>query len=153
MFAGTTRNIGVACGPSGLLVVDEDAPDAFARYAAGADQSVPETFTVATGKGRHYYFAAPDGLELGNRTGALKGHGVDVRGRGGYVVGPGSLHATGRAYTVENDAAVGPRARDGWSTRSRPAQRPPRAAPAVSPGCPRSSAGRGARPTANGTTC
>ncbi len=69
---------------------------------------MPATFTVTTGKGRHYYFAAPTGVELGNRTGALKGHGVDVRGRGGYVVGPGSLHATGRVYTVENDTDVAP---------------------------------------------
>jgi hypothetical protein len=106
MFAGTTRNIGIACGPSGLLVVDEDAPDAFASYATSIGQQVPATFTVATGKGRHYYFRAPDGFELGNRTGALKGHGIDVRGRGGYVVGPGSTHATGRAYTVESEAEV-----------------------------------------------
>jgi Bifunctional DNA primase/polymerase, N-terminal len=97
MFAGTTRNIGIACGPSGLLVVDEDSPDAFAKYVAGIGHQIPATFTVTTGKGRHYYLAAANGLELGNRTGALKGHGVDVRGKGGYVVGPGSLHATGRA--------------------------------------------------------
>ena len=31
LFAGSPRNIGVACKPSGLLVADEDTPGGFAR--------------------------------------------------------------------------------------------------------------------------
>ena len=106
-FTGYPRNVGVACGPSGLLVVDEDTDGALARYAASIGQTVPDTFTVATGRGRHFYFAR-GGLSLGNTEGALRGSGVNIRGEGGYVVGPGSLHATGTIYTVTNGAGADP---------------------------------------------
>ena len=106
-FTGRPRNVGVACGPSGLLVVDEDTDGALARYATSVGQTIPDTFTVATGRGRHFYFAR-GGLSLGNAEGALKGSGVNIRGEGGFVVGPGSLHATGTLYTVTNGAEAGP---------------------------------------------
>ena len=93
------RNLGIDCRKSGLLVVDEDRPGAFASYAASAGQVVPVTFTVTTGKGRHMYFRQPPGVPLGNGTGALAGRGIDVRGNGGFVVGPGSVHHTGVRYT------------------------------------------------------
>jgi hypothetical protein len=92
-FAGRTRNVGVACGPSGLLVVDEDELDGFTKFAASVGESVPATFTVATGNGRHFYFAAPEGVTLGNKAGPLDAFGCDVRGVGGYVVGPGSVRS------------------------------------------------------------
>jgi len=107
-FAGTSRNVGVACKPSGLLVVDEDAPGGFGRFVESVGQAIPDTFTVTTGKGKHYYFTAPSGVVLGNRTGTMSGYGVDVRGgegHGGYVVAPGSLHASGVLYEPE-DASV-----------------------------------------------
>lgn len=53
------RNIGADCGKSGLLVVDEDRPGAFAEYAASVRKVIPKTFTVATSKGRHLYFRQP----------------------------------------------------------------------------------------------
>lgn len=38
-------------------------------------------------------------MPLGNSIGALAGRGIDVRGNGGFVVGPGSIHHTGVRYT------------------------------------------------------
>ena len=102
------RNVGIACGPSGLLVIDEDRLDALAAYARDHDVEVPDTYTVSTGKGRHYYYAAPAGITLGNQAGPLKAYGIDVRGAGGYVVGPGSLHASGALYDVERDVDPAP---------------------------------------------
>lgn len=106
------RNIGVAASPSGLLVVDEDRPNAFGRYAESIGATVPDTFAVTTAKGRHYYFWQPDGAPLGNSAGAMSGQGIDVRGgrgRGGYVVGPGSVHATGALYEpVDSSAPILP---------------------------------------------
>lgn len=109
-FAGRDLDYGIACGKSGLLVVDEDAPDALAKFAAECGELVPDTFTVRTGRehGRHYYFLAPVGLDLGNGEGALKGRGLNVRGKGGYVLGPGSTHSSGTVYEVENQAPVAP---------------------------------------------
>ena len=93
------RNLGIDCGKSGLLVIDEDTPGAFGQYARSTGEVLPVTFTVTTGKGRHIYFRQPPGIPLGNRTGALSGRGIDVRGRGGYVVAPRSVHHTGAIYT------------------------------------------------------
>lgn len=50
--------------------------------------------SVATGSGGWHAWLAPTGL--GNRVALLPG--VDWRGRGGYVVAPPSLHATGSRY-------------------------------------------------------
>lgn len=61
---------------------------------------LPETLTIATGKGRHVYLRQPAALPFTNAVGALRGYRIDVRGRGGYVVGPGSKHASGRIYSV-----------------------------------------------------
>jgi hypothetical protein len=92
------RNIGIDCGKSGLLVIDEDTPGAFSHYARATGEVLPVTFTVTTGKGHHVYFRQPPGPPLGNGTGALSGRGIDVRGHGGYVVAPGSVHHTGVLY-------------------------------------------------------
>ncbi|WP_439675751.1 bifunctional DNA primase/polymerase [Embleya sp. MST-111070] len=116
-------NVGIATGPSGLVVVDLDKPksdtdappaewaeqevadgfDVLYLLAAQAEQPYPGgTFTVATASGgQHLYFLAPDGIELRNSTGKL-GWKIDTRAHGGYVVAPGSV--TGAAsYRVVND--------------------------------------------------
>lgn len=104
-------NIGIACGPSGLVVLDLDVPkpdeppppawdlpgvhegaDVLAMLCEQARQPLPlETFTVRTRRGgTHLYFAAPAGADLGNTAGRL-GWKIDTRAQGGYVVGPGSF--------------------------------------------------------------
>ena len=110
LFSAGPRNIGVDAGRSGLLVLDEDAPGELDRAAADVGAAVPVTFTVRTAKGRHLYLRQPDdGPAFGNTTGALRSYRIDVRGRGGFVVGPGSLHASGHEYRpVDPYAAVVP---------------------------------------------
>ena len=103
-FIGSDLNLGLACGPSGLVVVDEDEPGGFAAYAASVGEVVPPTFTVRTARGRHFYFAAGE-HQLGNAAGPLKPFGVDVRGFGGYVVGPGSVHPSGARYLPDDPGA------------------------------------------------
>jgi hypothetical protein len=109
---------GVACGPSGLYVVDCDTPkpdtppapaelgDAETGYDAllllAAEHGQPMlsgTFTVRTGRGGyHLYYREPRGLELRNTAGSLAWL-VDSRGHGGYVVGPGST-VDGHTYEI-----------------------------------------------------
>lgn len=62
---------------------------------------LPRTRSVKTGGGgMHYYFAAR--VRVPNSAGRL-GPGLDVRGEGGYVVAPPSVHPeTGRAYEWDN---------------------------------------------------
>src|ERR1017187_1400954 len=99
------RNLGIDCGKSGYLVIDEDRPGAFGTYARSVGQVIPVTFTVSTAKGRHLYFRHPPGAPFGNGTGALSGRGIDVRGSGGYVVGPSSAHQAGVLYAPADATA------------------------------------------------
>ena len=117
-WATAPYNIGVATGPSNLLVVDLDAPkagsDRSARQhgrqvlhgiARRRGEHVPSrTYSVATaGGGLHLYLRAP--VEpLGNSAGRL-GPCIDTRGIGGYVVGSGSAIG-GRRYRVVRDEDV-----------------------------------------------
>jgi hypothetical protein len=114
-------NIGVATGPSRLVVIDLDRPkpgdtpspewhmegitdgeDVLATLCDQAGQPLPyDTFTVTTARGgRHLYFTAPNGVELRNTAGAL-GWLIDTRAGGGYILAPGSTIG-GRAYTTVN---------------------------------------------------
>ena len=96
-WAAAPSNIGIATGAvSRLLVLDLDNADAI---KAAETRGLPDTLTVRTGKGRHVYFAHPGGT-CGNRAGIFPG--ADIRGDGGYVVAPGSIHPSGAAYEWEN---------------------------------------------------
>ena len=100
-------NIGIACRPSQLVVVDldthsplpddwrlpgvHDGRDVLALVAEWAGQPWPVTYTVTTPTGGlHLYFAAPEGREIRNSAGKI-GPLVDVRGGGGYVLAAGSV--------------------------------------------------------------
>jgi hypothetical protein len=96
-------NVGIATGQaSGIGVLDidprnggdESLRDLEARYGP-----LPETVTALTGGGgAHYYFAVPPGIVVRTRKIAL---GLDLKGDGGYVVAPPSIHPSGRAYQWE----------------------------------------------------
>ncbi|MFI0925140.1 bifunctional DNA primase/polymerase [Streptomyces sp. NPDC021012] len=107
-------NIGIATGPSGLLVVDLDTvkeeepkgtPDGVTTFQAlceRAGQTVPATHRVRTARGgMHLYFTQPDGARLGNTAKRLGTH-IDTRGWGGYVVAPGS-HTPDGTYEILDD--------------------------------------------------
>jgi hypothetical protein len=84
-------NIGVATG-GGRWVLDLDDYDARARLEA-AGVLIPEGAPAATtGKGAHIWFAG----DVRNRTKLVDK--VDVRGDGGYVVAPPSIHPSGATY-------------------------------------------------------
>ncbi|MGJ5754825.1 bifunctional DNA primase/polymerase-like protein [Streptomyces puniciscabiei] len=100
-------NVGIATGPSGLLVVDLDVPkdkgssDApcgaatFGALCERAGHAVPATYRVRTASGgRHLYFSAPPGVRLANTAGTVGGL-VDTRAWGGYVVAAGSITPAG----------------------------------------------------------
>jgi hypothetical protein len=99
--------IGMPTGKaSGRIVIDSDSPEAEAAFHAMAkeDNAAPSiTFRVATGRGFHYHFQEPEGVEIRNSAGELA-PGVDIRGEGGYVIMPPSLHPNGKRYTVVDDS-------------------------------------------------
>ena len=93
-WRATPYNVGIACGPAGLLVVDLDGPHGRGRFldlAAGAGPA--PTLTVATPSGgEHRYYTVEPGAPAPSTVGRL-GPQIDTRGVGGYVVGPGSVRA------------------------------------------------------------
>jgi hypothetical protein len=95
---------GIDTGRSGIVVLDEDGAAALEALCTAHDQTLPPTYTVSTDKGRHLYYLAPaDGRVIRNGSHQTTGFEVDIRGLGGFVVGPGSLHASGAQYVVQDD--------------------------------------------------
>jgi bifunctional DNA primase/polymerase-like protein len=104
-------NVGIACGPAGLVIIDLDkmrcrlpsawtdvrhGRDVLALVARRAGEADPvDTYTVLTPRGEHRYFLAPSDRRLRNTVGASGrrglGPGVDVRGWGGAVTAAGSV--------------------------------------------------------------
>jgi Bifunctional DNA primase/polymerase, N-terminal len=107
-FTGASRNIGIHCGRSGLVVIDEDRFRELERYATEHGEQIPPTMVVTTAKGRHYYFRARPDRQLTNTEGAFTDYAINVRGHGGFVVGPGSVHKTGVVYTITQPLPVAP---------------------------------------------
>lgn len=113
-WAVSPYNVGIATGPSDLLVIDCDvATDhtaahgvaALVALAEQAGESLPETFAVTTPSGGvHYYFRPPKQTPLGNTAGKLAPK-IDTRGIGGYVVGFGSQTTRGY-YSISVDVPV-----------------------------------------------
>ena len=96
-WQGELANVGIVTGRlSNLLVIDVDSAEA---QAIIDEMDLPATPTVRTAKGRHYYFKHP-AAEVRNKVN-LKGARLDLRGEGGYVVGPGSQHPDGEIYSWE----------------------------------------------------
>lgn len=98
-------NIGVRTGEeSGFWVLDIDRDKGgFDTLAALEHLHGPLTAPYANtgGGGRHYFFAWDSGLDIPSRSNVAPG--LDVRGRGGYIVAPGSVHSSGAHYTCDHN--------------------------------------------------
>jgi len=125
-WARAPYNIGIACGPSGLVVIDLDQPrdgaiddpdddgalfplsgaDRLSRLAREHGERYPGgTYVVDTPSGGcHLYFSVAGAVEGARNSAGVLGPHIDVRAGGGYVVGAGS-RIGGQAYT----ARKGPR--------------------------------------------
>jgi len=93
---------GVSC--QGLIVIDVDARnggvEAFDKLCADIPEVEDAGLVVSTGSGggsRHLYFRAPDGVALLQHCKEYPG--IDFKSSG-FVVGAGSLHASGNRYQV-----------------------------------------------------
>lgn len=102
-------NIGIATGaPSGGIVVididvDEDAgKDGYANLREWENEhgELPETWTAITGRGGYHLYYRVKGSARNTVNAALS---IDIRGDGGYVLAPPSIHPNGTPYVWEND--------------------------------------------------
>lgn len=126
--------IGVACGKaSNLVVIDVDSPK-------GGDPSIlelmkrygplPDTMTSKTGGGgKQLFYRYPDGKDIRNKAKLDHLPGVDVRGEGGYVVAPPTIHPSGNAYEWINGTGNIADLPAAWVDLLTPAERPVDAAP------------------------
>lgn len=99
--AWPSANIGIAAGPSGLVVVDKDT------YHAPENEgylTIANTETVTSltgGGGEHLIYRHPaDGPQIRNDDKALPAW-VNIRAHGGLFVAPPSLHMSGNRYEWE----------------------------------------------------
>ena len=100
-------NIGVATGAvSGFFVLDIDGDNGEASLRKLEEERGKLTATIEaiTGKGRHCYFRMGKHGDVRNSAGQIA-PGLDIRGSGGYVLAPPSVHPNGRAYAWSVDSA------------------------------------------------
>jgi hypothetical protein len=92
-------NVGVACG-EGFVVLDIDprnGGDASLSALIAKHGELPSTWKVATGGGgTHYYFRIDGTQKTGKNL-----TGIELMGKGNYVICPGSIHRSGHSYEWE----------------------------------------------------
>ena len=130
---------GLPVGAHGLVVIDADrksgGPDgveAFNALCAAQGIDLTTAFVVETPSGGfHFYFTTP--TPYGNSRGSLP-DGIDVRGRGGYVIAPGATLPDGRSYRhVYGSWEAVPPLPDALAAYLRE-KRPPASSPALATG-------------------
>ena len=101
------RNAGFVCGAvSNLVVLDVDYVELFNSFLKRHQLEIPNTYTVKTGKGFHYYFTIA-GESAAYKTKNLKTLGIDIQGEGSYVLAPFSIHPdTKEPYFVTNQTEM-----------------------------------------------
>jgi hypothetical protein len=116
-------NAGIAGGPAnGVIILDVDHMQKFNKMLKERNWLLRETRTHLTGKGKPHYLYEypknghrygctsikdPEG-EIDPETGKVLTV-FDIKGVGGQVVGPGSIHPdTGKKYTIHNDSPIAP---------------------------------------------
>lgn len=95
---------------SGVAVVDIDGPlEAGLALLRENGVEVPDTTTVRSARGFHLWFAHP-GIAVKSVSNVLANRSVkiDIRGDGGYIVAPPSVHQSGVRYFFEHEVDVIP---------------------------------------------
>lgn len=110
-FTYASANIGLCTGKeSNLVVIDIDEAkggNIAELYEFAAKDTLEKTLWVKTGGGFHLYFGYPADAEICNSADKL-GNKIDVRGDGGYVVAPPSMHISGVQYQFINQNRIQP---------------------------------------------
>jgi len=100
---GLLRNIAIVTGAiSRVVVVDVDSPAAIAWAVRHLPRTPWQTKTV---RGYHLFYRYPD-VVISNKSRIETPDGrlaIDVRGDGGFVIAPGSLHQQGIRYAEAGD--------------------------------------------------
>lgn len=102
-------NIGIATGSisGGIIVIDIDIDEDKGIYGDDSlrnweneNGELPETWRAITGRGGYHIYYRSD-EKIKNTTNLYPG--IDIRGEGGYVIAPPSIHLNGNYYRWEID--------------------------------------------------
>jgi hypothetical protein len=105
-------NCGACAFMNGFWFVDDDMGTMAQTYKTATGLDLPETFTVKTSRGFHYYFRHDDAsraVKFGGKDNAvidIPGYKGEARRNDQYVVGPGSVHPSGMVYEICNEAPI-----------------------------------------------
>jgi hypothetical protein len=107
-FRDGQLNLGVVTGWRGLAVLDFDSRGGYNRwlwYAVRArvmNAITRDTYRVRTARGMHVYARLVQPV----KSRPIRPLGIDVKGLGGYVVAPPSIHPSGAVYTPEGTGVL-----------------------------------------------
>ncbi len=107
------NDYGIATGFGGLHCFDADNPTEL--HELGVIDALPTTFTVRTGKGLHKWYIIEGmtkrirmyhktKMDPDNPTQRL--HLGEIQSKGQHAVGPGSMHHSGKRYTVIDESPI-----------------------------------------------
>jgi hypothetical protein len=107
------HNIGIKTGDNLIVVdVDDNKDGGLSLKRLQAEHGeLPNTLTVKTGNGYHLYFWTKEKIK---NSVSMMGDGIDIRGEGGYVVGPSSEHKSGITYEIDTTRASEPTWAPAW---------------------------------------
>ncbi|GAA1304880.1 bifunctional DNA primase/polymerase [Streptomyces javensis] len=108
MMTGPSGTTGAAGSPGASRKGGTNGLAALVRLAREHAFAIPRTVTVLTPSGgRHVWLCGPPGLAVPNSAGRLA-PGIDIRGLGGYLVGPGSYASHGSYRLAPGSPAWAP---------------------------------------------
>lgn len=97
----------------GCWMLDDDTGTFAEKYKEDTGHDVPETFTVRTSRGFHYYFLHDEMSRLIRYDGhensgviEIPGYKGEARCNNQYVVAPGSVHPSGALYEIYDGAPI-----------------------------------------------
>ena len=110
-YPNNSRNVAAVCGWRGLTVLDFDDPRQYGAWIAWcaitggvARRVASATYRVRTARGMHVYLLVADAPRCGKTSDPIA---ADIKGIGGYVLIPPSVHPSGARYeAVDNSAPI-----------------------------------------------
>jgi hypothetical protein len=104
--ANPRANIGIPTGElNGFFILDIDGleGEAALKKLEAEHAYLPATKENITGNGRHVFFRYVSETKIACSAGKLS-KGLDVRGDGGYIIAPPSIHSSGKSYAESVDS-------------------------------------------------